>query len=79
MRPVHLAPLHARVLGVASGIHLTLINYTKDSVGFHFDPLHIWGDDLFMQEFEAQPLRIRHACAYLVGPEKSSDSELQFW
>ena len=83
MRRVQLAPLHARVLGVASGIHLTFINYTKDSVGFHFDPLHIWGDDPFIQEFEAPPLTIRHECANLVGhatlARKLSDFELQLW
>ena len=54
MRPVRLAYLHSRVLGVASGVHVTLVNYTKNSFGLHFDTLHILGDDPFMQEAEAK-------------------------
>ena len=53
MRPVRLAPLHARVLGVPTGPRITLINYTINSYGFHFDPLRVWGGDPFMLEAEA--------------------------
>ena len=54
MRPVQPAYLHSRILGDASGIHVTLVNYTKNSFGLHFDTLHMLGDDPFMREAEAK-------------------------
>ena len=53
MRPVRLACPHARILGVHTGHHITLVNYTINSVGYHFDTLQIFGDDPVLLKAEA--------------------------
>ena len=53
MRPVQLAYLYARTMGGPTGHHITLVNYTINSVGYHFDTLQILGDDPLLLEAEA--------------------------
>ena len=54
VRPVRLQHLCSRVLGDPDGMHITLVNYTMHSVGFHFDFLCILGDDPFLHDIEVQ-------------------------
>ena len=58
MRPVRLAHLHARVLGDPAGIPVTLINYTIDAFGHHFDALRILGADPLLQEVKAKRIQM---------------------
>ena len=66
VRPVRLAHLFRRVLGASAGAPITLVNYTKNGYGFHFDTLRILGDDPILKEAEAKLLK-----AHISEPDSS--------
>ena len=70
MRPVRGAHLFRRVLGATTGTPITLVNYTNNSYGVHFDTLRILGDDPILQEAEAKLPRAR-----IPEPDSSCMSE----
>ena len=53
-RPVRLQHVYTRVLGYPDGKPITLVNYTMNCVGYHFDFLHILGGNPFLENAELQ-------------------------